>query len=306
MPADAPARSGTRSTSGPGAQLHAHRRAALDEARRAGRAVLPDDVADRHLVGVAAVLLVDLAARRRGPASSLRASLTRAADEIRRRQRAPLHEEREPEVRAAAEDEQQQRAEQEVDETAALHRRSARSLFSSCRSTWRSWSARYSASSYFRSCVFRPTNSGISARFQTSSTRSAKTNSSFSFGLLRHFLQVLAVPFRQHHGLDVRAMRGHHLLLDAADGEHLAAQRDLARHGHIVAHRTLPHHRGDAGGDGHAGGGAVFRDGAGREVDVDVVLAELLVVDLEVVRLASARTNTPPTPTRASRRRAGR
>src|SRR5207248_467499 len=42
------------------------------------------------------------------------------------------------------------------------------------------------------------------------------------------------------------------------------------------------HDRGDAGGDGHAGGGAVLRDCAGREVDVDVVLGEHFVLDLEV------------------------
>ena len=29
-------------------------------------------------------------------------------------------------------------------------------------------------------------------------------------------------------------MRGEHLLLDAADGQHLAAQRDLARHRHVA------------------------------------------------------------------------
>jgi len=49
-----------------------------------------------------------------------------------------------------------------------------------------------------------------------------------------------------------------HLLLDAADGEHLAAQRDLAGHGHVVTHQAAGKQRGQRGGDGDARRRPVF------------------------------------------------
>jgi hypothetical protein len=57
----------------------------------------------------------------------------------------------------------------------------------------------------------------------------------------------LALRARQEHLLDARAVRREHLLLDAADGEHDAAQGDLARHGDVAAHRAPREERGDGG-----------------------------------------------------------
>src|SRR5205807_3208050 len=46
---------------------------------------------------------------------------------------------------------------------------------------------------------------------------------------LRHVLEVPLVPARQDHGPDTSSVSGQDLLLDPADGEDLAAERDLAR-----------------------------------------------------------------------------
>jgi hypothetical protein len=43
--------------------------------------------------------------------------------------------------------------------------------------------------------------------------------------------------FGNEHGLDAAAMRRQQFLLEAADRQHLAAQRDLAGHRHVGAHR---------------------------------------------------------------------
>jgi hypothetical protein len=61
-------------------------------------------------------------------------------------------------------------------------------------------------------------------------------------GLLRHLLEVGAVALGQDDALDARAVRREHLLLDAADREDAAAQRDLAGHRHVVAHLDAGEH----------------------------------------------------------------
>ena len=56
--------------------------------------------------------------------------------------------------------------------------------------------------------------------------------------LLRHVVQVALVPARAGYRLDAGPVGRQHLLLDAADRQHLAAQRDLAGHRQVAAHRA--------------------------------------------------------------------
>jgi hypothetical protein len=54
--------------------------------------------------------------------------------------------------------------------------------------------------------------------------------------LLRDLLEVRAVALGQEDALDAGAVGREDLLLDAADRQHPAAQRDLAGHRDVVAH----------------------------------------------------------------------
>ena len=56
---------------------------------------------------------------------------------------------------------------------------------------------------------------------------------------LGNLLEVAAVARRQHHRADARLQRRQHLLLDAADRQHEAAQADLAGHRDVVPHRLV-------------------------------------------------------------------
>jgi hypothetical protein len=62
--------------------------------------------------------------------------------------------------------------------------------------------------------------------------------------------------------------------LQAADRQHLAAQRDLAGHRHVLADLAPGQRRDERGRHRDPGRGAVLGDGAGRDVDVDVALVE--------------------------------
>ena len=89
---------------------------------------------------------------------------------------------------------------------------------------------------------------------------------------LGDLLDVARVLLRQDDGLHALAVGGEHLLLEAADRQDVAAQRDLAGHGDVAV--DLAPRLGRDHGRGHrdAGGRAVLRHGAFWQVDVDVVL----------------------------------
>ena len=118
--------------------------------------------------------------------------------------------------------------------------------------------------------------------------------------------QVLLVALRQHERLDAGAVRREDLLLQPADRQHAAAQRDLAGHRHVAADRPPRQRRDHRRRDRDAGRRAFLRHRARRHVHVDVVLLEHLGRDAAAPASASARTRAPPAPTRASPRRAGR
>ena len=70
--------------------------------------------------------------------------------------------------------------------------------------------------------------------------------------------------------------------LQAADGQDQAAEGDLAGHGDVGADGFLQEQAdAESGEHGDARAGAVLRDRAGGDVDVDVGLRELLFVDAE-------------------------
>ena len=89
-----------------------------------------------------------------------------------------------------------------------------------------------------------------------------------------------------------------HLLLDAADRQHPALQRDLAGHADVAAHRPLRELRHDRGRHRDAGRRPVLRDRARGDVHVEPPAAEPLGVDAEVagVRGHVARARCAPTP----------
>ena len=66
------------------------------------------------------------------------------------------------------------------------------------------------------------------------------------------------------------AQRAHCFLPQAANGQHAAAQRDLAGHRNVAVHRPIRQRGEHRSRDGDAGAGSVLGDGALREVDVDV------------------------------------
>ena len=97
--------------------------------------------------------------------------------------------------------------------------------------------------------------------------------------LVVHLVQIGQVVLRDEDGLHPLAVSGHALLAEAADGQHIAVEGDLAGHGHIAPHRDAGQAGDEGRGQGDAGRGAVFGDCALRGVDVQVALLEALGVD---------------------------
>ena len=82
--------------------------------------------------------------------------------------------------------------------------------------------------------------------------------------------------------LDLRAARGEHLFLDAADRQHLAAQRDLAGHGEVAADFALGERRDNRRRQRDPRRGTFLRDSAFGQVDVNVEVLEIVVGHVEV------------------------
>ena len=81
-------------------------------------------------------------------------------------------------------------------------------------------------------------------------------------------------------------MRRQQFLLQAADRQHFAAQRDLAGHGDIRAHRNLGERRHQRRAHADTGARAVLRRRAFGHVQVDVVL--LIELRIEAEHLGAA------------------
>ena len=99
--------------------------------------------------------------------------------------------------------------------------------------------------------------------------------------------QILDVLLGDERQLDARTLGSQQLLLQASDGQHLAAQRDLAGHGHIGTHRNAGQHRHQRRGHGDTRAGAVLGRGALGHVDVDVLLLVEVRLDAQLCRTAA-------------------
>ena len=75
------------------------------------------------------------------------------------------------------------------------------------------------------------------------------------------------------------AVSGHALFPQAADGQHIAVEGDLAGHGHIAPHRDAGQAGDEGRGQGDARRGAVLGHSALRGMDVQVALLEPFRVD---------------------------
>src|SRR5260221_392090 len=77
-------------------------------------------------------------------------------------------------------------------------------------------------------------------------------------------------------------VRGRHLLLQPADGQHVPLQRDLARHAHRALEGTPGEERRERRDHGHAGAGPILGDGSRRHVHVELPAVEGPLVDAEL------------------------
>ena len=98
-------------------------------------------------------------------------------------------------------------------------------------------------------------------------------------------VDVLVVLLRQNHLADADAPRRQHLLLDAADRQHAARQRDLAGHRDVAANRPPGQLRRHRRRHRHARRRTVLRDRAGRHVHVHLGVLEEVGVDAVLAAL---------------------
>ena len=99
--------------------------------------------------------------------------------------------------------------------------------------------------------------------------------------IVRDFGEVLFVVLWNQNRLQSTSQSCQQLLLEAADRQNAAAQRDLAGHGDIFTHRDAGQHRHYGGDHGDTRGRTVLRSRAFRHVNVNVPLAEQIRPDSE-------------------------
>ena len=150
------------------------------------------------------------------------------------------------------------------------------------------------------------TISRSSAIFSTSSIDSTKF--SFMVFLMASGMSGRSFSFslRDDRFQNAVAVRRHQLLFQAADRQHLAAQRDFAGHGHIAAHRNPGQRAADGGGQRDAGRGTVLGNGALRECECGRRGCGRNRAAARTGAPASGCSSWPPAPIPASRRPACR
>ena len=99
---------------------------------------------------------------------------------------------------------------------------------------------------------------------------------------LGHVVEVGAVALRQHDLGQAHPVGGEHLLLDAADRQHLTLERDLAGHAHRRLHRPVAEQRDERRGHRDARRRPVLGNCPGRDVDVEPA-PHRFVVESEVL-----------------------
>src|SRR4051794_4459774 len=98
-------------------------------------------------------------------------------------------------------------------------------------------------------------------------------------------VEVAAVALGQDPVGEPGRVGGEPLLLQPADRQHAALQRDLAGHADRVPDRPAGQQRRERGRHRHAGARAVLRDRARRDVDVELAVLECVVADAELARV---------------------
>src|SRR5262249_13638546 len=91
--------------------------------------------------------------------------------------------------------------------------------------------------------------------------------------LLRDIRKVLFIVLRKQYCAQAHSVGGQQLLLDSADGQDLAAQRDFPGHGHVSQDRNLCQRAYDRRANGDTSGWAILRNGAFWNMQVDVYVA---------------------------------
>ena len=85
--------------------------------------------------------------------------------------------------------------------------------------------------------------------------------------------KIFFVVLRHDGFVDAVAVSGEQLFFEAADGQDFAAKCDFAGHGDIAPDGDVRERAADGGRHGDAGGGAVLRDRAFGDVEVDIEIA---------------------------------
>src|ERR1700678_1241734 len=91
--------------------------------------------------------------------------------------------------------------------------------------------------------------------------------------VFRNLRQVFLIVRREDDLEDTGAMCRQQLLLETADGQHLAPQGDLTGHRDIATHRNLAERAGNCGSDGNTRRWAILRDRTLRHVHMNVNIA---------------------------------
>jgi hypothetical protein len=94
----------------------------------------------------------------------------------------------------------------------------------------------------------------------------------------RDLHQIFLVLLREQDRAQLETVSSQHLLTNAADRQHFAAQRDLARQSDVMSHGPSGERRGQSRRHRDPGARAVLRDGAFGDVDMDVGLLETLAL----------------------------
>ncbi len=99
--------------------------------------------------------------------------------------------------------------------------------------------------------------------------------------MLGDFLQILFIPTREDDGREFGPFCRQNLFLESSDWKDATAQGDFSGHGQISPRRNTGKCRGDRRGHRDAGGWAVLGDGSGRHMDVHVLFAEHVRVEIQ-------------------------
>src|SRR5688572_15569615 len=102
---------------------------------------------------------------------------------------------------------------------------------------------------------------------------------------LLHFVgnvrKVLFIQFRDDYSLYASARGGQALLFQSTNGQHKATERYLARHSDVGTDGPITEERGERRKHGDSSGRSILGDGAGRDMNVNVCLFEIIGIDSE-------------------------